>query len=92
MANQYIQERVIQIITKQLGRKADEITLKSSFAEDLDADSLDLVELVMAFESEFSSELGGEGIPEEDSETLRTVQDVVDYIEKHQSSGSSEAS
>lgn len=82
MANPSIQERVIKIITNQLGRKADEIKPEASFAGDLDADSLDLVELVMAFETEFSKELSDEGIPEEDSENLRTVQDVIDYIEK----------
>ncbi len=82
MSNQSIQERVIQIISNQLGRKMEDIKLESSFTGDLDADSLDLVELVMAFENEFSAEIGEDGIPEEDSEKLRTVQDVIHYVEK----------
>lgn len=68
-------EKVKEIIANQLGVDADEITLNSSFIEDLGADSLDIVELIMAFESEFDLE-----IPEEEAENVSTVGDVVDYI------------
>lgn len=67
--------RVKRVIEAQLGRKEEEITLESSFVEDLGADSLDLVELVYGFEDEF-----GITIPDEDVEQIRTVKDAVDYI------------
>jgi acyl carrier protein len=79
MDRETIEKRVKDIIVKQLNVNVEQITPSSSFLEDLGADSLDLVELVMAFESEFSDEIAGE-IPEADAENLRTVQDVVDYI------------
>jgi acyl carrier protein len=71
-------EKVKQIIAEQLGVDENEITPSSSFVEDLGADSLDTVELVMALEENFSIE-----IPDEDAEKIRTVQDAIDYIDKH---------
>jgi acyl carrier protein len=79
MNRETIESRVRDIIVKQLNVNAEQVTPTSSFLEDLGADSLDLVELVMAFETEFSDEIAGE-IPEADAEKLRTVKDVVDYI------------
>jgi len=71
-------EKVKNIISEQLGVDEAEITPTASFVDDLGADSLDQVELVMAFEEAFDLE-----IPDEDAEKMRTVQDAVDYIEKH---------
>jgi acyl carrier protein len=70
-----IQTRVRKIVEEQLGVKPDEITPKASFVDDLGADSLDTVELVMALEEEFETE-----IPDEDAEKIVTIQDAVDYI------------
>jgi len=72
------EERVKQIIVEQLGVDEGEVTAKASFVDDLGADSLDTVELVMAFEEAFDIE-----IPDEDAEKIRTVQDAVSYIEQH---------
>ena len=72
-----IEDRVKEIICEQLGVSADEVTPQASFIEDLGADSLDLVELVMALEEEYGME-----ISDEDAEKIRTVQDVLDYINK----------
>ena len=72
-----IEERVQAIIVEQLGVDEKEVTESASFIEDLGADSLDTVELVMAFEEEFGAE-----IPDEDAEKLQTVGDVVKYIEE----------
>jgi acyl carrier protein len=63
---------------EQLGVEESEVTATASFVDDLGADSLDVVELVMAFEEAFNIE-----IPDEDAEKIRTVQDAVDYIKKH---------
>jgi acyl carrier protein len=71
-------EKVKQIISEQLGVDEAEVTPSASFVDDLGADSLDQVELVMALEEAFDLE-----IPDEDAEKIRTVQDAVDYIEKH---------
>jgi acyl carrier protein len=71
-------EKVKQIISEQLGVDEGEVTRSASFVDDLGADSLDQVELVMALEEAFGVE-----IPDEDAEKLRTVQDALDYIEKH---------
>ena len=79
MDRETIEKRVKDIIVKQLNVSEDQVTMDSAFIEDLGADSLDLVELVMAFESEFSDEIAGE-IPEADAEKLQKVSDVVDYI------------
>ena len=73
-----VEERVKQIIVEQLGVDEAEVTPRASFVDDLGADSLDTVELVMAFEEAFEIE-----IPDEDAEKIRTVQDAVDYIGKH---------
>jgi acyl carrier protein len=73
------EERVKQIVVEQLGVEESEVTTKASFVDDLGADSLDRVELVMAFEEAFDVE-----IPDEDAEKISTVQDAIDYIQKHQ--------
>lgn len=70
-----VEEKVKEIIAKQLGVDKSEVTPEASFVEDLGADSLDTVELVMAFEEAFSIE-----IPDEDSEKIGKVKDAVDYI------------
>ena len=70
-----IEERVNKIIIEQLGVKAEDVKLESSFVEDLGADSLDTVELVMALEEEFDTE-----IPDEEAEKITTVQAAVDYV------------
>lgn len=73
-----LEERVKQIIIEQLGVEAGQVTEGAKFVEDLGADSLDTVELVMALEEEFSIE-----IPDEDAEKITTVGDAVGYILKH---------
>jgi acyl carrier protein len=73
-----VEERVKKIIVEQLGVNADEVNLESAFVEDLGADSLDTVELVMAFEEEFDIE-----IPDEDAEKIANVGDAVKYIDEH---------
>ena len=73
-----VEERVKQIIVEQLGVDEAEVTPKASFVDDLGADSLDTVELVMAFEEAFDVE-----IPDEDAEKIRTVQDAVSYVDAH---------
>ena len=70
-----VEEKVKNIIIEQLGVSADEVELGASFVDDLGADSLDLVELVMVLEEEFGYE-----IPDEDAEKIQTVQDAVNYI------------
>jgi acyl carrier protein len=72
-----LEDKVKEIIVEQLGVNADQVTNASSFIEDLGADSLDTVELVMAFEEEFGAE-----IPDEDAEKLTTVQAVLDYMKE----------
>jgi acyl carrier protein len=74
-----IEERVKKIIGEQLGVKQEEVTNNASFVEDLGADSLDTVELVMALEEEFDTE-----IPDEEAEKITTVQAAIDYINGHQ--------
>jgi acyl carrier protein len=76
-----VEERVKTIIVEQLGVDESEVTPTASFVDDLGADSLDTVELVMAFEENFGIE-----IPDEDAEKIATVKDAVDYIEKHSKS------
>lgn len=73
-----VEERVKQIVVEQLGVKEEEVTGESSFVDDLGADSLDTVELVMALEEEFNCE-----IPDEDAEKITTVQQAMDYINAH---------
>lgn len=72
------EEKIKNIIIEQLGVSADEVVPEASFVDDLGADSLDLVELVMVLEEEFGKE-----IPDEDAEKIQTVQDVVNYIKNH---------
>ena len=74
-----VEERVKKIIVEQLGVEESKVTPKATFGDDLGADSLDTVELVMALEEEFDTE-----IPDEEAEKLTTVQSVVDYINAHQ--------
>ena len=76
-----ITAKVKRIITEQLDVEEGDITATSTFIDDLGADSLGLVELVLAFEEEFGIE-----IPDEDTEQIRSVQDAVDYIGKHAAS------
>ena len=71
-------ENVKRIINEQLGVNEDEISMDSNFLEDLGADSLELIDLIMALESEFDLE-----VPEEDIEEIETVGDVVSYIKEH---------
>ena len=77
MAEKSVADRVKEIIVEQLGVNPDQVTTEAKFIEDLGADSLDTVELVMAFEEEFGAE-----IPDEDAEKLQTVGDVIKYIEE----------
>ncbi|NQY32954.1 MAG: acyl carrier protein [Coraliomargarita sp.] len=79
MADQTIEQRVTTIIVDQLNVNEEQVTPEASFLDDLGADSLDTVELIMAFEEEFSDEIDGE-IPESEAEKLQTVGDVVKYI------------
>lgn len=73
-----IEQKVKDIIVQQLGVDADKVKPEASFVEDLGADSLDTVELVMAFEEEFGIE-----IPDEDAEKIRTVGDAMSYLKEH---------
>jgi acyl carrier protein len=77
-----VEEKVKQIIVEQLGVDEGEVTPNASFVDDLGADSLDTVELVMAFEEAFDIE-----IPDEDAEKIRTVKDAIDYVDKHAKGG-----
>lgn len=72
------EERVVKLVCEQLGVKEEEVTSEASFVEDLGADSLDTVELVMALEEEFETE-----IPDEEAEKITTVKEAIDYIEAH---------
>ena len=78
MSDKTIEARVKDIIVDQLGVSADQVTPEAKFVEDLGADSLDTVELVMALEEEFECE-----IPDEDAEKITTVKQAVDYINTH---------
>jgi acyl carrier protein len=69
-------ERLKKIVVEQLGVDEEQVTPEASFVDDLNADSLDLVELIMSLEEEFGAE-----ISDEDAEKIRTVQDAVDYVE-----------
>lgn len=71
-------DKIKEIIIEQLGVEPDEVTMESSFIDDLGADSLDIVELIMALEEEFDME-----IPDEEAEKISTVGDVVEYIKSH---------
>ena len=74
-----IEERVVEIICKQLDVEKEKVSIETSFINDLGADSLDIVELVMEFEEEFNT-----NIPDEDAEGIRTVGDVVKYLKSQQ--------
>ena len=74
-----IEERVKKIVAEQLGVKEEDVTPEKSFIDDLGADSLDTVELVMALEEEFETE-----IPDEEAEKITTVQSAIDYVKSHQ--------
>ena len=78
-ATQTVFERVKKVIVEQLSVEESEITAEASFIQDLGADSLDIVDLVMALEEEFGTE-----IPDEEAEKIQTVQNAVSYIEQHQ--------
>ena len=73
-----VEEKVKEIITKQMGAKAEQITKETSFINDLGADSLETVELIMEFEDAFDM-----NIPDEEAEKIRTVGDAIKYIEEH---------
>ncbi len=73
-----VDERVKKIVVEQLGVKEEEVTNEASFVDDLGADSLDTVELVMALEEEFECE-----IPDEEAEKITTVQQAIDYVNNH---------
>ena len=72
-----VDKRIIKIIAEQLDVSEDEVVPEASFIDDMGADSLDLVELVMAMEEEFDVE-----IPDEDAENIRTVQDAINYVQQ----------
>lgn len=72
-----VEQEVIDIVVEQLGVDRDDVTPEKSFVEDLNADSLDLTELIMTFEERFGCE-----ISQEDAEKLKTVRDVINYLEK----------
>ena len=74
-----VDERVMKIVVEQLGVSEGEVTKESSFVDDLGADSLDTVELVMALEEEFDCE-----IPDDEAEKITTVKQAIDYINAHQ--------
>ena len=78
MSNEEIYSKVKDLVSKHLNIDEKEVTKEASFIEDLGADSLDTVELIMSFEEEFNIE-----IPDEDAESIKTVQNVVDYIQKN---------
>lgn len=80
MVDSVTEKRVTEIISEQLGVSQEEVTLEAAFIEDLGADSLDIVELVMALEEEYNT-----NISDEDVEKIRTVKDVISYIDSQQS-------
>ena len=80
-----IEARVKKIVVEQLGVKDEEVTNDASFVDDLGADSLDTVELVMALEEEFEAE-----IPDEEAEKIITIQDAINYVTAHQEKSTKE--
>ena len=78
MAEDDVLDQIVEIITEQLGVKSEQVTKEARFVDDLGADSLDTVELVMKLEEDFDIE-----IPDEDAEKIQTVQDAVEYIRTH---------
>ena len=83
-----INDRVTKIIVEQLGVEESEVTPSASFIDDLNADSLDLVELIMALEDEFSDGDNKLEIADEDAEKILTVQDAIDFISENADAGS----
>ena len=77
-----LEERIKNIVTDKLGVEEDQVIPSASFMNDLDADSLDLVELIMAFEEEFSTDDSPVEISDEDAENILTVQDALDFLTK----------
>jgi acyl carrier protein len=75
-----VYERIRGLIVEQLGVDEDEVTASASFVDDLNADSLDLVELIMSMEEEFGGDVEGLEISDEDAEKIQSVQDAVDYL------------
>ena len=78
-----IDERLKKIVVDQLGVEVDEVVPSANFVDDLGADSLDLVELIMSLEDEFSNPSHKVEIPDEDAEKIITVQDAIDYLKEH---------
>ncbi|MDI9497821.1 MAG: acyl carrier protein [Bacillota bacterium] len=78
MKDEQVFAKIRDILVEQLGVEADEVTLDSDFTDELNADSLDIVELIMAMEQEF-----GISIPDEDAERIRTVGDAVDFVKNN---------
>ena len=78
MADKTVEEQVKEIIVEQLSVNAEEVVPEASFVDDLGADSLDLVELIMVMEEKF-----GQEIPDDDAAKLQSVQDAIDYIKEH---------
>ena len=78
-----IDERLKKIVVDQLGVEVDEVVPSANFVDDLGADSLDLVELIMSLEEEFSNPSHKVEIPDEDAEKIMTVQDAIDYLKDH---------
>lgn len=76
-------ERLKKLIVEQLGVDEEQVVPSASFVDDLNADSLDLVELIMAIEEEFSSPEKKLEIPDEDAEKIATIQDAIDYLREH---------
>jgi len=77
-----VSERMKKIVIDQLGVEEEQVVSSASFVEDLNADSLDLVELVMSMEEEFSDDSREIKIPDEDAERLKTLQDAIDYLKE----------
>ena len=78
-----LHERVKKLVVDRLGVDEESVVPEASFTEDLNADSLDLVELIMAFEEEFSQDDQPLEIPDEDAERIATIQQAVDYLREH---------
>ena len=78
-----VMERVRTVVSDKLGVEVDEVLPEASFTEDLNADSLDLVELIMAFEEEFGTDDTPLEISDEDAENITTVQQAIDYLSEH---------
>ncbi len=72
-----MEDKIISLIAEKLGKKKNQITMQTNLVDDLGADSLDVVELIMTFEDEF-----GITLPDEDVSKMKTIQDIVDYIKK----------